>query len=138
MRVDTQRMDEAIDQLLQLERQLAVVESKIQSALYVLLDQELGGAKQPIVRSLNDQIDAMERRELGTRQLAMVLRSARDQYQHGEKKAQDEAFLPYRAVVERVTSDIIDKIRFISRGEEKDTIEKYIMPLIATGKRGSK
>lgn len=137
MKVDTSWMEDAYFRLLELVYRLTTVEAQLKKVRYVLLDQELGSARETILRSLDSQIETVGRRKRSIKQLAQVLRSGSDQYQHCEDGSKRQAEISASIVARGVGLDALRNIRIIEAAKEKEVIDRYIMPCIVTGKKGT-
>lgn len=141
MKVDIQRMDEAYIQLMNLQQQLREVENRIREVQQFLDQQKLGSAAQTaaIRASLILQMDAVERRAEGTENLARVLRSARDHYKSCETTVRNTAEYNDRrksgSVIDYLDMDKGIQIKLVPLLREREVIDRYIRPLMATGKK---
>ena len=141
MKVDTQRMEAARLQLMELQRRIAQMEHEIMEIRSVLQHQKFGSSSrnEVIAASLLKQSQVLGQREEGIGRLANTLQSAMEQYQRCETEARQAGSTGNDAQSPISLKDVqvvwYHGIKTISPIQEHQIIHKYLTPLLGTGKK---
>lgn len=136
MKVDIQSLDSAHEKLGELLRRIEVVAHRTSEAERVLGQYRIGSMRttDQITNNLNSQIRAMEENAYVFLQLSQVLQNALEEYEQCEDQIRWLAGTGAVVMAAGSAREILDQIGFVQPIMEKEMINQYIMPLIATGK----
>ena len=137
MKVDSQRLEEAREELIQLYRKLNEVEDKIHSVVQVFRTERFGDEKltAKVMEQLYRQSDDLSRRSQSLKQLETVLVIAGHEYEQCEYKTKRQAetnvgSLLYAVKLDDFVIKTLPKPLIVQPIKEFKVIEDFIRPII--------